>query len=140
MASIAEETRPATSFTTLVTGIVNDTEELIKQQVMLLKYDLRQDIRQTKEALTSLAVGGAIVAIGMVLFGFMCVHFISWLAPTWPLWVCYAIVACIVTAVGLAAVFAGFQRFRHLNLLPENSIQAMKENVQWTRANISENR
>src|SRR5262245_52721470 len=108
MASIAE-TRSETSFTSLVTGIVNDTEDLIKQQVMLLKYDLRQDIRQTKEALTSLAIGSAIVAIGMILFGFMCVHFLSWLAPTWPLWVCYALVAGVITALGVAAVFVGLK-------------------------------
>ena len=38
-----------TSLTALVAGIVNDAQELLKQQVALLKHDVRQDIRQAKE-------------------------------------------------------------------------------------------
>ena len=55
------------SVTSLVSGIIHDAEELIKQQAALLKHDIRAEIRQTKEALTSLALGGAIMGLGMFL-------------------------------------------------------------------------
>src|SRR2546430_1801900 len=82
----------ATSVTSLVTGIVSDAQELLKQQVALLKHDVRSDIRQAKEALTSLAIGGAIPALGAILLCFMLVHFMYWLVPAVPLWGWFAIV------------------------------------------------
>jgi len=120
------------SMTALVSGIVHDAEELFKQQVALLKHDLRADIRQTKEAATSLVVGGIVTNMGAILLMFMIVHLLNWLIPALPLWSCFAIVGVVLTGVGLAWLKMGAKTLETLNPLPEQSIAAMKENVQWT--------
>jgi hypothetical protein len=120
------------TFTTLVAGIVSDTEALIKQEVALLKHDIRSDIRQTKTAAAFLVPGGVAVVMGVIILCLMWVHLFHWLVPTWPLWVCYGVAGAVVTALGAAAVYLGVSHLRRLSLLPEDAIQAMKENVQWT--------
>jgi len=42
------------SLTGLVTGIINDAQELLKQQVALFKQEVKDDIRKTKEAAVAL--------------------------------------------------------------------------------------
>jgi hypothetical protein len=121
-----------TSVTSLVTGIVSDAQELLKQQVALLKHDIRSDIRQAKEALISLAVGGAIAALGAVLLSFMLVHLLYWLVPAVPLWGWFGIVGATVTITGVILVYTGVRRFTESNPLQENTLEAMRENLQWT--------
>jgi len=130
----AEALPPAgeTSVTSLVTGIVNDAQELLKQQVALLKHDIRSDIRQAKEALTSLAVGGATAALGAILLSFMLVHLLYWLVPAVPLWGWFGIVGAAVTIIGAILIYAGVRRMTELNPLPENTVEAMRENLRWT--------
>jgi hypothetical protein len=137
----ADSSGAATSVTSLVAGIVSDAQELLKQQVALLKHDIRWDIRQAREALTSLAIGGAIAALGAILLCFMVVHLLFWLVPAVPLWGWFGIVGAAVTITGVILIFAGVRRMTELNPLPENSVEAMRENLQWTtRPSISGSR
>jgi hypothetical protein len=125
------------SVTALVSGILNDVQDLIKQQVTLLKYDIRHDIRQAKEGAVSLGLGIGLAAVGGILLCHMLVHLVQWLAPTWPLWVCYALVGGLLLAAGVGVMFAGKKKFETLNPLPEQSVEAMRENVKWQTATTS---
>jgi len=125
------------SVTALVSGILTDVQELIKQQVTLLKYDIRHDIRQVKEGAASLGLGIGLAAIGGIMLCLMLVHLVNWLAPNWPLWVCYALVGGVLTAAGVGAMFAGKKKFETLNPLPEQSVEAMRENVKWQTSTTS---
>jgi hypothetical protein len=122
----------AQSMSSLVGGIVNDAQDLIKQQMALLKHDIRADIRQAKEGLTSLAIGGAVTGLGIVHLSLMLVYLLNWLAPSLPLWACFGSIGGIVTVAGAALAYAGVQRLSAMNPLPEQSVEAFKENVQWT--------
>lgn len=122
----------APSVTSLVAGIVSDAQELLKQQFALLKHDIRADIRQAREATISVAIGGAIAALGPVLLCFMLVHFLHWLVPAVPLWGWFGIVGAAVTVLGVILIYAGVRRFTESNPLQENTLEAMRENLQWT--------
>jgi hypothetical protein len=121
-----------TTLTALVSGIVSDAQELLKQQVALLKHDIRADLRQTREALTSLVSGGVIAAVGAIVLSFMLVYLLYWLVPAIPLWGCFALVGLVVTAVGVILIHAGARQFAELGPPPENAAQAMRENLRWT--------
>jgi len=121
-----------TSLTALVAGIVNDAQELIKQQVALLKHDVRQDIRQAKEALASVAIGGAIAALGAVLLAFMLVHLLFWLVPAVPLWGWFGIVGGAVAVLGVILIYTGVRRFTEMQPLPDTTVEALRENLRWT--------
>jgi hypothetical protein len=119
------------SLTGLVAGIINDAQELLKQQMALFKQEIKDDVRKTKEAALALSAGLGIVVVGGLLLCVMLVHFLNWAVPSLPLWSCYGIVGIVFVACGGALLYAGKKRFESFNPLPEQSVGALKENVQW---------
>jgi len=124
-------TNEGASVTELVSGIVKDAQDLAKQQLALFRHELQESARSTMQAGAFLAVGAGIAFVGGFLLCLMLVHLVSWAAPSLPLWACYSIVGAPIAALGGALVFAGMGRLKSINLLPEQSAQALKENVRW---------
>jgi protein-S-isoprenylcysteine O-methyltransferase Ste14 len=121
------------SLTRLVSGIVDDAQELMGQQLALLKHEIRKDLREAKEATLTLVMSGALMGIGLLLLGFMTVYLLNWLAsPQLPMWVCFSIVSCLLGLSGLLLYWRARQKLDALTPLPEDSMTAMKENLQWT--------
>jgi len=100
------------SITGLVSGIVNDAQELIKQQMTLFRHELQVDIRKTKEGVLSLGIGLGVAALGGLMLVFMLVHLLQSLAPELPLWGCYGIVGGMLIAVGGILCYAGKKDLR----------------------------
>jgi len=118
------------TLTELVTGIVNDLQELFKQQMTLLKHEVHEDLRKTVAAVSACAAGGAVTVVGAFLLGFGLVHLLTW-ASEMPLWVSFLIFAGVFLLTGAVLVYAGAHKFTTFNPLPEESAEALKENVQW---------
>jgi uncharacterized membrane protein YqjE len=122
---------PEPSVTALVSGIINDAQELFKQQVALVRTEIRDDFRKTKEGALSLALGLGVGALGALLLCFALVYLLAWAVPQVPLWVWFGVIGVLLAAGGGAMIYAGTKKFESLNPLPEQSAQALRENVQW---------
>lgn len=117
----------------LVGGIVEDGQKLIEQQFALLKHDVRRDVERAADTgkLFGLSVG--LLSAGGLLLLFMLVHLLEWAArPNLELWACFAIVGGLVAAVGGALFVQARQKLASLNVVPEQTTQGIKENLQWT--------
>lgn len=125
------QTDSEVSVTQLVSGIITDVQELIKQQLALLRHEVKEDLHKTKEAGLLLIWGSALALVGGILLSFMLVALLSWAAPELPSWARYGIVGAAITALGGALFFAGIQRLKSFNPLPDQSVQAFKETMQW---------
>jgi len=119
------------TFTELVKGILNDAQELFKQQITLTKREIQDDFRRTKEASLYMGAGAAVAAVGGLLLCFMLVHLLQWAFPELPLWGAYGIVGLALTVLGMGMIYAGKKLFDSFNPLPDQSAAALRENVQW---------
>jgi hypothetical protein len=97
----------------------------------LFKQEVKHDIRKTKEAVVPLILGTGILLMGTILLCLMLVHLLNWGVRALPMWSCYGIVGILGACCGGALLYAGKKRFESFNPLPEQSIGALKENVQW---------
>jgi hypothetical protein len=129
------------SMTRLVSGILDDAQELVRQQFALMKHEIRKDLREAKEASLSLVAGGVLLGMGLVMFGFMLVYLIYWLispgtagsaAAPQLLWVCFLIVGCFFALCSLGLFYVGKRKIEAINPLPEETLTAARENLQWT--------
>jgi hypothetical protein len=123
---------PERSMTTLVSGIIADVQHLIQQQLAMFRQEIRDDLRKSRDAALSLAVGIGITLIGSVLLLLMLPLLLHWAAPELPLWACFGIVGGVFTALGGILIYAGVKKFESFNPLSDKSIEAFKENLKWT--------
>jgi uncharacterized membrane protein YqjE len=127
-----DQTPTEPSLTRLVTGIVADVQDLLAQQLALFKVEIREDLHRAAVALSLLVVGLVVAGVGAILLGMMLVYLLDWLcAPDLPLWGSFAIVGCLVAALGAGLLVGGMKAIASLNLVPEQSLQELKEDVPW---------
>jgi uncharacterized membrane protein YqjE len=126
------QTNSEPSVTSLLSGIVNDAQELIKQQLLLFKHELKDDVNRTKEALPTLGAGAAIAMTALILLGLTLANLLNWLAPEHlPLWGCYAIVTVVFGVVGCALLYFASKTLESLGM-SRQAAEATKENLEWT--------
>jgi hypothetical protein len=122
----------------LLAGIVSDMRNLFVQELRLAKLEIGEDLRRVKSAVALLATGGAILGLGVVLLILMLVHLLDALTPL-PLWGAYGVVAALMLAVGIGVLLAGKKRAERVALVPDETAEAIKEDVGWIKAHMKSN-
>ena len=118
----------------LVSGIISDAQALLKQEVALARSEVTQEIRKTRDALISLGIGIAIATVGGLLLVLTLVHLLNWLTDgQLPLWACYGIIGALMVIIGGAVFFIGSHKASEINIVPRQTMETMKENVQWIK-------
>jgi uncharacterized membrane protein HdeD (DUF308 family) len=120
------------SFSTLISGALNDVRELFRQEIALAKYEVRQEIRKAVAALIALAAG-AVVLLFAALFVLTGVARGFASLVNWPLWAGFFIVGGVLAIVGIVLLVSARSRIRTLNVVPPQTTQTVKEDVEWLK-------
>jgi molybdate-binding protein len=51
----------------------------------------------------------------------------------WPLWTCYGIIGGICAMAGVVLLYKGMQHISQINIVPQQTVETIKENVRWLR-------
>jgi hypothetical protein len=136
--AVEVQTPPEPSMTRLVQEIVSDIGDLIKQQFQFAKTELKSDIHRTGETLRLFGSAAAVGALGLLILSLMLVHLLYWLTlpagveqAGLPLWACYGIIGLLFLAIGAALFYAVKRKVRSSSLLPEQTAETVKENLEW---------
>lgn len=124
------ETPP--TLTSLVGGIVDDLQKLMRQELQLAKREVHNEWEKTKTAAASMAAGVGLLAVGGFLLCFMLVHLLMDYT-TLPDWACFAIVGGAFAALGAVLMAVGRAKASDINVIPPQTAQTIKENVQWIK-------
>jgi len=112
----------------LLSGIVGDVQDLTRQQMSLLKAELSSDLKQGRQAAIGMGIGVSLLSVGGIIVSLALVHLVEWLFG-WHESAACALVGGVILAVGAAVVFSARSKLETLNLLPNESLQTLKENV-----------
>lgn len=124
------------SITSLVSGIVQDAQDLVRQQLKLFQVEIRNDTRRTIAATIPMLIGGLLSLVAVMILAVMAAHLIAWAWPEHvPLWGGYAIVGGTLAVLGMALVFWGKAQFSKFSPLPDQTMEGLKENIQWKTKN-----
>jgi hypothetical protein len=119
------------SLTSLVSGIVQDVQQLVRQEINLARTEVKQEWEKAKTAAGALMAGVVLLAVGGVLLCFMLVYLINYFGV--PLWGCFGIVGGVFTHFGLLLAGMGYAQARRVSVNPPQTAETLKENVQWIR-------
>lgn len=126
------------STASLMTGIVDDLHDLVKQQVELTRHEIKDEVQRASEALELYTVGAAVFLVGLVLVGLAAANLVHWASSPLgtdpgriPLWTCYAIVGALPTLIGAGLAWMGRTKLGSINPFHNAATEALKENVKW---------
>ena len=113
----------------LIRGLVEDTRELIREEIALAKTELLTEVRALQRA--GVAFGGAalLAILGAMMFCIALGGVIAWTFD-WPAWAGYGVVMLLLCGGAFALVQVGRRRLSDVRGLPK-TVQATKENVAW---------
>jgi hypothetical protein len=126
------------TLTQLLTGLMNDVKELLRQELALAKHEVRQELRETLLVVVFLGIGVGIAAIGGLLLILMLVHLLHALTAL-PLWACYGIVGGLFAVVGVVLLVIGKHKMAGIHMVPQETVETMKENAQWIKDKVTAN-
>jgi len=116
--------------TGLVSGILDDAQKLLHQQMEMLKAEVREDFRRSKRAAE---FGGA--GIVMLTVGFlglvMCVAYVLHEQFQISMAASWGITAAIFLVIGGALAATSYILLERFNPLPDKTFHALQENLSW---------
>jgi hypothetical protein len=115
------------TMTALVQGIVNDAQQLIRQELTLARAEIKKDWKDLKEAGAALSVGGVLSLLGGIFMLLMVVFLLHEAGGIERMWVCYLIVGGVVGIVGSVLLIRGVKKLNSIELGPEKTIESIKE-------------
>jgi putative exporter of polyketide antibiotics len=119
------------TMTSLLTGIVNDAQRLMTQQLTLFQHELKKDVREAKEGLPSLGLGLGLLLVAAFLLGITLAELLGLVPALHDLaWVRYGIVTLVFAAVGGGLLWVAVRRLKKIPM-SEPAAEATKENVEW---------
>jgi hypothetical protein len=113
--------------------IVGNIEEIIRSEFRLAKAEVKQEASQAAPPLKMIVVGAA---IGFYALGFLLFTLMMGLATIVATWLAALIVGAVLGLLALALITTASKRLKHVNTVPERTIETMKENVQWAKNQI----
>jgi hypothetical protein len=110
----------------LVTGLVNDTRELLGAHVSAARLEIKDELRELARSVKKAVAGAVIGGVGAILLGFA-ISFVL-VALGLPVWAAHGIVALV--AIG-AAVALGLMARTKADGVPEREIARTVHDARW---------
>jgi uncharacterized membrane protein YqjE len=120
------------SLSSLVAGIVKDAQTLIKQEMALARREFAEELNKTKQAIASLAIGVSVAALGALFLLLMIVRILHEEVGL-KMWHSYGLVGGALAIIGGILFLFGRNRASDIHLVPQQTVETMRENVQWIK-------
>lgn len=117
----------------LVTGIVEDLQGIVRGEVLLAKTELKEDVSKLGKAAGALVAGAL---IGLVGFIFLMLAVTYLIATQLDMWLSAGIVAVALLLIAGILVMSGKKAMSAASLKPEETIDSLKEDQEWANQQI----
>lgn len=126
--------RPERPFGALLNALIDDVRRLIRLEFALFKQEMAGNARRLSLGLVAVAVGGVLA-------------FTAWLAIfsaavialtiVWPAWLAALVLGAATLIVGGLFLYFGIRRIRVQTLIPQRTINTLREDGVWIRERVS---
>jgi hypothetical protein len=126
-----QERRDERSLGELFGDLARETSVLVRQEVQLAKTEMTQKASAVGKDIGFLAVGGAVAYAGLLALVATLIIVLGTVGLPW--WLASLIVGVVVAAVGYFLVQKGLTALKNENMVPQQTIQTLKEDRQWAK-------
>lgn len=118
----------------LFAELARETGQLLKQELQLAKAETVVKAKQAGRNIALLGLGACLAAVGGLS---LTAAAVALLALFMPLWLAAAVVGAPLTLAGVLLASHGLTALKHLDPVPRETIQTLKEDRQWVSEQIS---
>ncbi len=129
-----QQSKEERSLGELFTDLARESGTLIRQELELAKAELTEKASRTARDVGFLAVGGAIAYAGALAIGAAVIIGLTTLGLSW--WLAALLVGLVVAGIGYALVRKGLAALKQESLVPEQTMESLKENAQWAKEQV----
>ncbi len=123
------------SVASLVGGIIEDTQNLIRQEMALARRELQEEWAKTKAAVAMLAGAAVVCGLAAILLCFCVVYAIATGLPY--LWACFLIVGGALAIIGGVLAAAGMNQFKQVHVVPPQTSESVRRDVRAVASAVS---
>jgi len=117
----------------LIRSLFDDVNELVHKEIALARAEITIEVRKAAKAGVVAGAAGAMLAGGLL----MCIVAAGLAissAGGWPMWAGVLLLGGIAALVGLFLCVPAWALIHRIRVVPEQTLESMKENVQWMAA------
>ena len=127
----AENGEPTVS--ELLGTLAQSTATLVRQEVQLAASEMGQKTAKAVRAAVTVAAGGGVLLLGMLVLTFALVAGLSaWV----PVWLSALGVGAVFLVVGALSISRGSAVIRHLDLVPRQTMKTIHDDGRWVKEQI----
>jgi hypothetical protein len=113
--------------------LTSDLGDLMRSEIELARVEIREEAGKAGKAAGMLGAGGLVAYLGLALVATAA----AWgLAEVTDAGWAFLVVGLVVGAVGAVLVMLGRERLREVRPVPEETVETLKEDAQWARAQV----
>jgi uncharacterized membrane protein YqjE len=120
----------------LFSELTAEMTTLVRQEVALAKTEMSGKITKMRRDVIMIAAGAMLAWAGFLTLIATVILMLTQLAGM-QAWLAALIVMVIVLGLGVAFLLYGVENLQHMNKLPTQTIETVKEDVQWAKEQAS---
>jgi len=146
--STYERTEPEThdghSIADLLRELREETMTLAKQEIALAKTEMKEKTSKLTRNAVYMAIGGLVAYAGFIFLLVAGMRLLNvglinaGVTPETVAWLSPAILGLVVALIGAIFIMKAKSAFSRESLVPEKTIQSLKEDSSWTRTKLKE--
>ena len=114
----------------LLSRMTSDLTTLLRKEVQLAKIEIKDDVKQIAKAGGMYGAAGFAGYMALVMLSLAVVFLLDLIMPAW---VAFLIVGVLYGVGGYVLFSRGRERIKQINPVPEQTIETIKEDVEWVR-------
>jgi hypothetical protein len=118
----------------LISGLIQDLQELVRGEVQLAKTEIRDDAMTAGRALGSIAAGAFVGVTGFIFLMLGVTYLIN---KELEMWISAGIVGAVLAVISAVMISAGRKKLSESNFKPEQTIETLKEDREWAKQQMS---
>lgn len=123
--------RPVRPISAVAADILGNVQEMVRFEVQLARAEIKVEAVKASQSGTLIGSG---VALCLYAFGLLIAVGVLLLSRVFDAWVAALVVCVVVSAVAVTLITLGRRRWKHLHRAPDKTVQTLKENVTWMKA------
>lgn len=117
----------------LFQNIVGNIQDIIRLELRLARAEIEEEASKASRPALALGAGAVILFYAL---GFILLAVVYALSTVMTVWLAALLVGGFLFLVAGALIFSGGMSLKQINLVPEKTVESLKEDMQWAKNQI----